>query len=57
MTEFTKEELFEIISLLQSQVIDLRWRMNAVCNFLSNEFPAQINGSYIGSIMLGGNDE
>ena len=28
-------ELIGIIKLLQSQVNDLRWRMNEVCNFLS----------------------
>ncbi len=28
-------ELIGIIKVLQSQVNDLRWRMNEVCNFLS----------------------
>lgn len=39
MNDFTKEELEEVVKLLQSQVNDLRWRMNAVCNFLSLKFP------------------
>lgn len=38
MNDFNKEELIEIIKLLQSQVNDLRWRMNAVCNFLTYKF-------------------
>jgi len=46
MNEPTKEEileeLLEIIKLLQSQVNDLRWRMNTVCNFLSLKFPENI---------------
>lgn len=29
------KDLVGIIKLLQSQVNDLRWRMNEVCNFLS----------------------
>ncbi len=33
------DELEEIVKLLQSQVNDLRWRMNEVCNFLSLKFP------------------